>query len=172
MEGDLLKDTANFEMDRRLATSTNFDHVFEIVRTTVEKSLRLHRAGLTLVLGDLPNYIGAYHVLGSNSIVMNRTILEAVKALSSSKLELNSFVYSILLHEYLHSLGYLDEGAVRRLVQKVTYENFGREHVASDMASRSLFEIYPQLKQLGSGIEGREFEVIKEFDRKSFPYIG
>ncbi len=161
-----------FEMDRRLGNSTNFDDVFEIVRRSVEKSLRLHRAGLALVLGELPNYVGAYHVLGSNSIVMNRMLLDAVKTLAGSKLELNSFIFSILLHEYLHSLGYMDERGVRRLVQKVTYENFGRDHVASDMASRSLFEIYPQLRRLPSRVQPGHFEVVKQFDRRSWSYIG
>ena len=63
---------------RRLAAAMGFDQVFELVKRSAEESLGLHRAGLTLVLGDLTNEIGVYHGMGSNSIVMNRNIMKIV----------------------------------------------------------------------------------------------
>jgi hypothetical protein len=156
----------------RLANAASFDEVFEIVKATVEKTLEMHRAGLTLVLAELPNYIGAYHVVGSNLIVMNKTILDLVKTRAKSTEELNAFVYTILMHEYLHSLGVYDEGRVRRLVRRVAADNFGPDHVATQLSSGNLSELYPELRLLGGGRVGDDFEIIRDFDRSSFPYIG
>lgn len=160
------------DLRTRLETSDNFDEVFDIVKRTVEKTLGMHRAGLTLVLAELPNYVGAYHIMGSNLIVMNKTILELVKARAKSKAELNAFVFSILAHEYLHSLGVYDEARVRRLVHQVSVDHFGQSHPTIDMASSNLAEIYPELKYLGRGRASDDFEVIHDFDKSSMPYIG
>ena len=107
------------ELRHRLEQSKDFNDVFNLVKAAVENTIRLHRAGLTLVLSSLPNHIGAYHVMGSNLIVMNRNILAMVQATSSSKAEENAFVFSILTHEYLHALGFADEGTVRNMVKKI-----------------------------------------------------
>lgn len=160
------------ELAERLARNLSFDEIFELVKKTVEKSLRKHRAGLTLVLNELPNAIGAYHEVGSNLIVMNRTILDAVAALGKTKEELNGFIFSILLHEYLHSLGYLDETEVRKLVYHIVEENLGRDHVATRMAGLGIVEIYPELRYLGEGAVGQKPEIIKNFDKSSMSYIG
>jgi hypothetical protein len=71
--------------------------------------LKERRGGLMLYLANLPPQIGALHQVGSNSIVLNRLVLKAIESLAKSRRELNSFIYTILLHEYLHSLGYIDE---------------------------------------------------------------
>ena len=68
-----------------------------------------HRAGLTLYLAELPTNVGAFYPVGSNVIVMNKELLKVVDESPKSKRVKTSFVYSILLHEYLHSLGYLNE---------------------------------------------------------------
>lgn len=158
-------------MVERLSQDLSFDEIFEFVKKAVEKTIKKHRAGLTLVLTELPNAVGAYHAVGSNFIVMNRTILDAVAALRKNREELNSFIFSILIHEYLHALGYLDEGEVRRLVYHVIEENLGRDHPATRMASVGIMEIYPELRQLGEERVGREPEIIKDFDTSSMPYI-
>jgi hypothetical protein len=158
-------------LDKRLSKNLTFDEIFTLVKKTVEKTLKRHRAGLTLVLNNLPNAIGAYHEVGSNLIVMNRTILDAVATLGKKKEELNSLIFSMLLHEYLHSLGYLDEGEVRRLVNIVTEENLGKDHIATRMANLGISEIYPEIRHLGEGTNGREPEIIKDFDRSSMSYI-
>src|SRR3972149_4732065 len=139
------------EFTLRLENCRDFNEVFELVKYTVERSLGKHRAGLTLVLAELPNYVGAYHIMGSNLIVMNRVLLDAIKAITKSKAELNSFIFSILAHEYLHSIGYVDERDVRLLVRRVSIENFGESHDTVKMAMGDLFALYPQLRGLGPG---------------------
>ena len=72
-----------------------------------------------LYLADLPKGVGALHQMGSNAIIVNRKALDHVVA-SRIKQEVNAFMYSMLLHEYLHSLGYMDEFEVRRLTYEVS----------------------------------------------------
>src|SRR5712692_3963567 len=91
---------------RTLSGAEGFDEIFSMVKVATEQALGRHRAGLTLVLGDIPNSVGAYHEMGSNAIVMNRNLLRIVEKLSKSRAKRNSYVFMILLHEYLHSLGY------------------------------------------------------------------
>ena len=83
----------------------------------------MHRVGLMLYLGNLPLRVGAFHPLGTNDIVLNRRLLGQTKSLKEK-----SNVYAILVHEYLHTLGFTDERKVRRLTHKVCKENFGNAH--------------------------------------------
>ena len=46
------------ENKRKLASAGGFDDVFELVKKAVDQSLGIHRAGLSLVLGDIPNNVG------------------------------------------------------------------------------------------------------------------
>ena len=159
-------------LSNKLAKGGNFNQVFELVKSSVEKSLGLHRAGLTLVLADLPSALGAYHIMGSNLIVVNRVMLDAMRSLTKSREELNSFLFSILTHEYLHSLGYVDEAQVRPLVRRISEENLGSNHLSASMATGNLFDLYPQLRAMDQRRFGEDFEIIKEFDKSSMPYIG
>jgi hypothetical protein len=41
------------------------------------------------------------------------------------------------------------------------------------MASKELFSMYPQLKDLGPGrVNDQDFEIINNFDKSSMSYIG
>lgn len=132
----------------------------------------MHRAGLTLVLGDIPNSVGAYHEMGSNAIVMNRNLLRIVEKLSKTRLKRNSYVFMILLHEYLHSLGYTNDGQVRTLSREITDEFLGRRHIASEMAVRPLDQFFPDLAKFSAFRDKGEYQTIRRFDSSSTPYIG
>lgn len=158
--------------NRRTLSSVNgFDMIFEMVKAATERSLGMHRAGLTLVLGDIPNDVGAYHEMGSNAIVMNRNILRIVERFSQTQSKRNSYVFMILLHEYLHSLGYTNDREVRALSKRITTEFLGRKHLAAEMAVRPLDQFFPELRDLGGFRDRREFETVGRFDTSSTPYI-
>jgi len=162
-----------------LESSQNFGDIFEIVKKSVREQLNRERAGLMLVLADLPLQLGAYHGMGSNQIVMNRSLLDRVVAAGHPRRQINSFVYSILLHEYLHSLGVADESEVRRMVYDISLKTFGPEHPASTIASRGPWTLLnrpgyvntmiPHEEQPGGP---REAELISDFDRSVRAYIG
>ncbi len=142
-----------------------------MVKEATEQSLGMHRAGLTLVLGDIPNSVGAYHEMGSNVIVMNRNMLKIVEKLSKSKSRVNSYVFMILLHEYLHSLGYTNDRQVRNLSREITDSFLGARHPASDMAVKPLDQFFPELSKYFSFRDRGSYETVRRFDSSSTPYI-
>ena len=157
---------------RVLNRAEDFDAIFEMVKVATERSLGMHRAGLTLVLGDIPNNIGAYHQMGSNAIVMNRNLLRIVQKLSNSKARVNSYVFMILLHEYLHALGFESDKQVRDMGQRISREFFGGRHLASDMAVMPLDRFFPDLPKFAAFRDKGEYETVRRFDSSSTPYIG
>ncbi len=163
---------SNLVNRRQLAAIEGFDEIFEMVKAATERSLGMHRAGLTLVLGDIPNSVGAYHQMGSNAIVMNRNLLRIVQKLSKSGVKRNSYVFMILLHEYLHSLGYTDDKQVRNLSRQITNEYFGGKHPAGDMAVMPLDKFFPDLGKYTAFRDKGEYETVRRFDTSSTPYIG
>jgi hypothetical protein len=156
---------------RALSSAEGFADIFEMVKSATEQSLGLHRAGLTLVLGDIPNSVGAYHEIGSNAIVMNRNVLRIVERLSGSRAKRNAYVFMILLHEYLHSLGYTSDGEVRELGKRITDSYLGRRHIAGEMAVRPLDQFFPDFMKLSVFRDRGEYQTVEKFDSSSTPYI-
>jgi hypothetical protein len=155
----------------RLAEARGFDEVFELVKKAAERSLGMHRAGLTLVLGDIPNNVGAYHQMGSNAIVMNRNLMKIVWRTTRSRAKKNAYLFMILLHEYLHTLGFADDGQVRELSKKISNEFLGEGHVAAEMAVKPLDAFFPQIPNYALFRDKGQFEPVPKFDSSSTPYI-
>ena len=160
-----------FENRRALSSAEGFDLIFEMVKSATEQTLGVHRAGLTLVLGDIPNDVGAYHEMGSNAIVMNRNLLRIVEKLSRGRAKRNSYVFMILLHEYLHTLGYTSDREVRRLGKQVADEYLGRRHMAAEMAVRPLGQFFPELEKFAAFRDRGQYQTVPKFDSSSTPYI-
>jgi hypothetical protein len=118
-----------------------------------------------LFLGNLPIRVGAFHPMGTNDIVINRRLLGSL-----SNLKEKSNVFAILVHEYLHSLGYTDERQVRRFTYKVCRENFGKNHPTAkaavtgpwaELTKEDFTDIAPELN----------LEMVKDFERIEGGYI-
>jgi hypothetical protein len=152
------------ELGHRLERPAGYDDVFGVVREVVHRVLGRERPGLGLALSNLPPQLGAYWPVTGNLIVLNEGLVAAMRASARSPLELNSFVYVILAHEYLHSLGYLDEASVRRVTARVTRAAFGPEHLATRMAEGDLWRMYPFLADAPPG-DGRRLRIVPGFDR-------
>jgi len=160
-----------FNNKKALSSAEDFDSIFGMVKEATERTLGMHRAGLTLVLGDIPNNVGAYHEMGSNAIVMNRNLLRIVEKLSRSRSKRNSYVFMILLHEYLHSLGYTSDRQVRTLGRRIADDYLGRRHMAGEMAVRPLDQFFPDLSRLSGFRDRGEYETVRRFDSSSTSYI-
>ena len=152
-----------FPLGARLSTTADYDRVFGVVRAAVRQVLGIERPGLGLGLSNLPPTLGAYWQVTGNLIVLNEGLVQAMRAHARSPLELNSFLYVILAHEYLHALGYLDESEVRRVTAYVTRAAFGAEHPATQMAEGDLWRMYPFLQYAPTG-DGRRLKVVSRFD--------
>lgn len=155
----------------KIANLKDFDETFELVKTVVLQKFKLHRAGLSLILQMMPSSLGAYHMLGSNAIVVNTYLLTTLKRIVKSTEEYNSYIFMVLSHEYLHSLGIVDENTVRQMTFELCKWMLGNDHTATKMAKNGPSAIYPELRSLMQSQFGRDFQVVKNFDRSNQTYI-
>jgi hypothetical protein len=158
-------------MAKQLDLCEDFGDVFELVKKSAERSLGQRRAGLMLYLAKLPRQIGAFHAIGTNGIVVNRNTLDRVTRKARSLREINSFVYTILLHEYLHSLGYTQESDVRRMVYDISLATFGPDHPATKIASHGPREVLPDETFNEAASDTPDVEMIPDLERSSHRYI-
>ncbi len=158
------------QYEEKLKNKLNFGDIFELVKRVVERHLGLHRAGLTLLLENMPTYIGAYYPEGSNYIVLNKALVTKLRELKISDLEYNSFIFILLMHEYLHSLGFYDEKKVRRLVVEISKKEFGENSIPYTHAASNWLEKYPELNF--TVVQEKSFEVVTDFDFGSYTYLG
>ena len=160
-----------------LAGYDNFPDIFELVKRVVKRFLNRHRAGLMLGLVSLGMkkgyFIGAFHPVGSNIIVVNKAPLKIAMEKTEKKIY-NSYCFLMLLHEYLHSLGYLDEDKVRELTEEVCQLAFGDSHPATLMAKKGVAAYFPKVTHFPQEAElpsDLYVELVRDFDKSSSQYI-
>ncbi len=154
----------------RLIHVKDFNDTFELVKTAVDSKFKMHRAGLSLVLQVLPTQLGAYHILGSNMIIMNKRILDIIKS-KKSLLEYNAYLFMVLCHEYLHSFGIIDESQVRKMTYDLCEYLLGENHPSTLMARYQPWKVFPELQLYQSNKIGNSFEIVKNFDKTTQSYI-
>ena len=155
----------------RINEAKGFSGVWKIVKETVKLTLHQHRLGILLFLDDLPLHLGAYHMLGTNNIILNRSLLNIVKAITKSKKIVNAFIYSILIHEYLHSLGHISETEVRSLVYKISKKCFGENHIVTKLALKTPWSILQGISLKDPIINKNPMELIKNLEEPNQKYI-
>jgi hypothetical protein len=158
----------------RLAKARGIPDVFEAVKEAVRRVLGKERAGLMVVtqeIGNMPGgFLGAYFVVGANAIVVNQTPLRRIQE-TQKDLEI-PWLFGVLLHEYLHALGILDEAEVRRVTTRVASEVLGPDHPATRMAEKPMEYIgnlaWPHVVWQPQDVP---FEIVKGLDRDATTYI-
>jgi len=148
-----------------LDTAESYAEVWQVVKDTVEFSLGKRRDSMMLFLDDLPLQLGAYHPLGTNNIVLNRTLVETVEASMSAKHVVNALAYNLLLHEYLHALGEISETKVRRGVVKVAQACFGDEHIATVIARKTPWALLQNIPFQSVNVPKRVMQIVKDFEK-------
>lgn len=150
-------------MALRLDAPMDYNAIFTVVRSAVHRVLRRERPGLGLALSNLPPQLGAYWQVTGNLIVLNEGLVAMMHDQAGSPREYNSFVFVILAHEYLHSLGYLQESEVRPVTARVAREVFGPDHPATRMAEGDLWQMFPALRFAPQG-DGSRLRIVPRFD--------
>jgi hypothetical protein len=160
---------------KELDSCENFSSIFSLVKKSVKKILGKRRIGLILGLADLPLHIGAYHIVGSNFIVMNKIILNEVQASTNDKQLRNAYIFYILLHEYLHALGYVNEKAVRELAIEICKSTFGADHSTTQIAIHGIASVLPNLQAVKHFKDEKDIstqiEIVKNFENDIPPYV-
>ena len=155
----------------RIDEAEGFSGVWEIVKETVKVSLGEHRLGMLLFLDDLPLHLGAYHPVGTNNIVLNRSLLNIVEAVTKSKKLVNAFVYSILTHEYLHALGHISEAEVHSLVYDISKQCFGEDHIVTTLAEKTPWSLLKGIPLNDITLPKQAMEIVKDFEKPNQRYI-
>lgn len=158
----------------KLKDSNSIPDIFEIVKDTVWNTIKKSRAGLELGLMEFGNspqgFLGAFYVSGSNIIIMNETPLKRIQETNPDLLK--PYIFSVLLHEYLHSLGYFDEEKVKMLTYAISCEIFGENNIITQI-SKDMRDFFPNLiYPEGSPMIDKPVKLVKDFDKSSIRYIG
>jgi hypothetical protein len=101
---------------------------------------------------------------------MNKNPLQRIR---ETKPELyKPYAFFVLLHEYIHSLGYLDEELVVSKVYEITRDSLGEDHpatrIAADISGFLKDLVYPEVAWKP---DNERIELVEGFDRSSVPYI-
>lgn len=125
---------------------TSLIEAFEEVKEAVRKTEGRSRAGLMLGLQEigssLDGFVGAYFPVASNIIIVNTTPLRRI--VETNKKLLKPYAFHVLLHEYIHSLGYLDEETTERKTYEISKQYFGKDHVVTQF-STDMWKFFPNL---------------------------
>ena len=150
---------------------------FELVKEAVRKSEGRSRAGLMLGLQELGSslsgFIGAYYQIASNIIIVNATPIRRI--MQTNPQLLNPYGFHVLLHEYIHALGFLNESVTRQKTYEISKNHFGERHIVTKLSTdiKQFFPnlIYPiqgWLPPKGTPI----IEIVQGFDHSNIdPYI-
>jgi len=163
------------EFSKQLEEAKDLPDIFEIVKKAVYVTKRGRRSGIMLGLTDLGagkyQWIGGYHVISTNGIIMNSRPIAYITQHNPSLLKPYEFV--ILLHEYIHSLGILDESKCREMTHEICLELFGFDHFTTKMA-RDMSQFLPFIQTVEYGWEPSNdpnVYYVRGFDRSSVSYI-
>jgi hypothetical protein len=150
---------------QRLETAANYAEVWQTVKDTAEYVLSKRRGCMMLFLDDLPLQVGAYYPVGTNNIVLNRLLVDIVEATLSNKNVVNSLIYNLLLHEYLHALGELSEIDVRSQVVFVAQKCFGENHTVTIFARKSPWVLPKDIPLEVTSVPKRVMQIVRDFEK-------
>ena len=164
------------DYSKMLDSAIHLPEIFEVVKKVVRDITGAERHGLMLGISDLGgqpgSFVGAFYPIGSNFIVINKTPLEAVQSLRPELF--NDYCFHLLLHEYLHSLGILDETKNRRVTALISEKAFGADHPVT-VISKDFNRVFPEIFYASmnwSPSARAKIELIDNFDNGNVSYIG
>jgi len=157
----------------KLNECSDFRSIFELVKSAVENTIGKKRVGLVLGLTDLPSFVGAFHQVGSNFIVMNKRLLNEVLETGNAKL-INAYIFHILLHEYIHSLGFLNEQETSILTYEISKKFFGEEHPTTLIARYGIGYFLSSIERIefNEPEEIESIEIIEDIETDNLSYFG
>ena len=161
--------------EKELKKSRTFADIFEIVKCMVREYLGADQAGLLVGVTDLgthdQGFVGAFYSLDANMIIINKRPLARISQTNPSLY--NYYLFHVMLHEYVHSIGLFDESQTRQLVNEMSEHYFGSKHIVTQLAS-NIERFIPNLAYPVQGFQPPQdinIEFVKGIDRKNTDYI-
>ena len=162
------------DFSAKLDQARTLADVFELVKRAVEAVLGRTRAGLMLALADLGNhpqgFLGAFYPVATNVIVMNKVPLLRIQETNPQLYK--PYAFYVLLHEYLHSIGFVDERVCREQAHRVLETLFGIDHLVTQISADTA-RFFPNLVFPDAAWQPSQLalEFVPGFDRGSASYI-
>ena len=161
--------------EKELEKAKSFADIFEIAKGMVREYIGSEQAGLMVGISDLgmhsKGFIGAFYSLDANMIVINKKPLARI--LQTNPAIYNYYLFHVMLHEYIHSIGSYDEAMTKHLVHEISEHYFGKEHIVTQLAS-NIEKFIPNLTYPMKGFQPPQdinIEFVKGIDRKNTNYI-
>ncbi len=161
---------------KKLKGAKTLAEIFELVKDAVYYTMGHKRPGLMLGLAEIQaeerKSVGSFHPLGSNFIIINKAPLR--KIMERNKRLYQPYVFHMLLREYMHSFGIMDESVIRQNVKKISETLFGKDHIVTALSTK-FSKFFPNIiysspeeyvKQENTGIE-----MVDNFDSSSTYYL-
>jgi hypothetical protein len=158
----------------RMEKASRVDEIFKLVKDAVRLTLNRERAGLMLGLCNLGiaprGFVGGLHQMGSNAIILNSSVLKRISRARPEKLK--PYTFCVLLHEYLHALGIMDEARTSLLTHKICQDAFGDGHEVTRL-SRDFNQVAREIiKAQGPEPPGNlDVTFVEGFDSEETGYI-
>ncbi|MBI2660599.1 hypothetical protein HYX07_05545 [Candidatus Woesearchaeota archaeon] len=163
------------DYEARIKKAKTFADIFEVVKEIVMEYLGAEQAGLMVGVTDLGShsqgFIGAFYSLDANMIIINKKPLGRI--LQTNPALYNYYLFHVMLHEYIHSIGSYDEAMTRLLVHELSRHYFGDNHIATQLAS-DIEKFMPNLTYPRHDFQPPQdisIEFVKGIDRKNTNYI-
>ncbi len=163
------------DYENELKKAKTFADIFEIVKEMVREFLGADQAGLMVGVTDLGahshGFIGAFYSLDANMIIINKRPLARI--LQTNPKIYNYYLFHVMLHEYIHSIGSYDEEHTRHLVEEISKHNFGPGHLVTELAS-NIEKFMPNLTYPAQGFQQPQdinIEFVRGIDKKNTNYI-
>jgi len=157
-----------------LDRASTLPDVFEVVKLAASQHLGRTRGGLMLALADLGNYpngwFGAFYVVASNVIVMNKVPLVRIRDTEPHLYK--HYAFHVLLRLTSVALGFIDEVRCRTLALEISERLFGEDHLVTQIAT-DVSRFFPHLVYPDAAWqpEALTFELVRNFDRGNTGYI-
>ena len=119
-----------------------FKLIIRIVRHFLDKSRPGIMLGLVEMGYDRGNFIGGFHRLGTNEVYLNKSALRVMREETSEDLY-RSYLFHLLLHEYIHTNNVVDEAETRQLTRNISIAIFGKHHAIGRIAIFGLGSLFP-----------------------------
>lgn len=158
-----------------LESAKNISDIFKIVKSAAWRTLHQSRSGLELGVVRLDTksekVLGAFHPTDSNIIILNEIPLTELSYLDPTTYK--SYVFHVLLYEYLRSMGYHDPKKRKELSIIISERKFGREHMVTKIA-QDITEHFPNIVYMLDHYPKPETKprIVKDFDQIATNYIG
>jgi hypothetical protein len=118
-----------------------FQLVIDVTSYFLEKSRHGALIGLIELGYDRGSFIGGFHKVGTNEIYLNRSALRIMREESKPE-EYKAYLFHLMLHEYIHWLGYKEE-KTRQLTRAISLELFDTRHPVGRLVVMGLNALFP-----------------------------